>query len=74
MRQLRQNVNLEIEKETLSAALKKLARETATNVVVDPRVDKEPQTPVTPANRRRVAGFSGTAASGDGWTQAGARR
>jgi hypothetical protein len=40
-KQLQQRISLDCDKEELSAALKKLARETATNVVVDPRAAKE---------------------------------
>jgi hypothetical protein len=39
-RQLQQLVNIDLDKTPLALALRKLARETATNVVVDPRVDE----------------------------------
>jgi hypothetical protein len=44
---MRQLVNLDSEKEELAAALKKLARETGTNLALDPRAAKEAQTLVT---------------------------
>jgi hypothetical protein len=47
LRQLRQRVNVDLEKVELNKALKGLARETATNLVMDPRVGKEAQAPVT---------------------------
>ena len=40
-RQMRQRVNLDCEKEELATVLKKLARETATNLMVDTRAAKE---------------------------------
>jgi type II secretory pathway component GspD/PulD (secretin) len=40
-KQLQQRVTLDCDKEELAVAMKKLARETATNVVVDPRAAKE---------------------------------
>ena len=40
-RQMRQRVNLDCEKEELTTVLKKLARETATNLMVDTRAAKE---------------------------------
>ena len=43
-RQLQQLVNVDLNNVPLTTALKKLARETATNLVVDPRVAKEAQT------------------------------
>lgn len=46
-RQLRQRVNVDFDRVQLGAALKQLARETATNMVVDPRTLKESQAPVT---------------------------
>jgi hypothetical protein len=46
-RQLKQRVNVDVDKVELTAALKGLARETATNLVVDARVAKDAQTPVT---------------------------
>jgi hypothetical protein len=42
-RQLHQLVNLDLDSVPLAAALKKLARETASNLVIDPRVGKEAQ-------------------------------
>ncbi len=47
LKQMRQRVSLDIDKEELSAALKKLARETATNLIVDTRAAKEAKTEVT---------------------------
>jgi hypothetical protein len=46
-RQLRQRVNVDLDKADLSGALKSLSRETATNLIIDNRVTKEAQTPVT---------------------------
>jgi len=47
LRQVRQRVSIDLDKMELSKALKRLARETGTNLVVDPRVGKDAQTPVT---------------------------
>jgi hypothetical protein len=47
MRQLRQRVNVDLDKVEFAKGLKQLARETATNLVLDPRVVKEGQVPVT---------------------------
>ena len=47
LRQIRQRVSLDLDKVELSKALKRLARETGTNLVVDPRVGKDAQMPVT---------------------------
>jgi hypothetical protein len=46
-KQLQQRVSLDCEKEELGAALKKLGRETATNLVVDPRAAKEAKVEVS---------------------------
>lgn len=46
-RQLRQAVSLDLESVPLHTALKRLARQTGTNVMLDPRVPKEGQAPVT---------------------------
>lgn len=47
LRQVRQRVSLDLEKIELTKALKQLARETGTNLIVDARSAKEAQTPVT---------------------------
>ena len=47
LRQVRQRVSLDLDKVELSKALKKLARETGTNLIVDVRAAKDAQTPVT---------------------------
>jgi hypothetical protein len=46
-RQLRQRVSLDLDQVPLSRALRQLARETATNVLVDAKVHKESETPLT---------------------------
>jgi ribosomal protein L25 (general stress protein Ctc) len=46
-RQLRQRVNIDLERVQLSTALKQLARETGTNLLIDSRAQKEAQTPVS---------------------------
>jgi hypothetical protein len=46
-RQLRQRVNIELDRVQFAVALKQLARETGTNLVADTRMHKESQTPVT---------------------------
>lgn len=46
-RQIRQRVNLDLDRVQLGTALKQLAKETGTNLVVDSRVLKESQTAVT---------------------------
>jgi hypothetical protein len=46
-RQMRQRVNVDLEKVEFGRALKQMARETATNLVVDARVGKEALTPVS---------------------------
>lgn len=46
-RQLRQTVTLDYDNIPLSTALKQLSRETAANLLLDPRVTKEAQAPVT---------------------------
>jgi hypothetical protein len=46
-KQMHQHVNVDMDKVPLAAGLKQLARETATNLLVDTRVQKEAQTPVT---------------------------
>jgi hypothetical protein len=46
-RQLRQRVPLDVRKQSLDKALADLARATGVNLVVDPRVAKEAQTPVS---------------------------
>jgi hypothetical protein len=47
LRQVRQRVSLDLDKIELAKALKQLARETGTNLIVDARAAKEAQTPVT---------------------------
>ena len=47
VRQMRQRVNVDMSKVELARALKQLARDTATNVIVDARAEKEAQAPVT---------------------------
>jgi type II secretory pathway component GspD/PulD (secretin) len=47
LRQVRQRVSIDLDKVELNKALKRLARETGTNLVVDPRVSKDAQTAVT---------------------------
>ena len=46
-RQMRQRVSVDVDRVQLAAALKQLARETGTNLVLDTRVHQESQTPVT---------------------------
>jgi hypothetical protein len=46
-RQLRQHVTVDVEKVEVAKALKQLAKETATNIVLDPQVGKAGQTVVT---------------------------
>jgi hypothetical protein len=46
-RQLRQRVSVDLDKVQLATALKQLARDTATNLLVDPRVVKEAETAIT---------------------------
>jgi len=46
-RQLRQPVSVSLEKVPCAEALKRLAKETATNLVMDPRAGKEAQAPVS---------------------------
>jgi type II secretory pathway component HofQ len=46
-RQMRQRVNIDFDKMEFTAALKQLARDTATNLIVDKRVDKEAKETVT---------------------------
>ncbi len=46
-RQMRQRVNVDLEKVEFARALRQIARETATNLVVDARVAKDAQTPVS---------------------------
>jgi hypothetical protein len=46
-RQLTQRVSIDLERVPLGAALRQLARDTATNLVLDPRLDKEAETPMT---------------------------
>jgi hypothetical protein len=46
-KQLQQRVNLDCDKEEFSAAIKKLARETATNLMVDTRVAKDAKAEVS---------------------------
>lgn len=47
VRQMRQRVSVDLERVQMGQALKQLARETATNLLVDTRALKEAQTPVT---------------------------
>ena len=47
LRQVRQRVSLDLEKMELSKALRQLARETGTNLILDTRVAKDAQSPVT---------------------------
>jgi hypothetical protein len=46
-RQMRQRVSVQVEETPLHKALKDLARTTALNLVIDPRLSKDSQTPVT---------------------------
>lgn len=46
-RQLRQRVSVDVEKGELGSTLRKLARETGTNLLLDPKVAKEATAPVT---------------------------
>ena len=46
-RQMRQRINLDLDRVPLDAALRDLAKRTVTNLVLDGRVTKEAQTPVT---------------------------
>jgi hypothetical protein len=46
-RQLKQKVNVDVDKTAFETALKDLARETAVQILVDKKVNKEAQTPVT---------------------------
>lgn len=46
-RQMRQRVNVQVEQKPLADALKDLAKTTALNLVIDPRLAKEAQMPVT---------------------------
>jgi hypothetical protein len=46
-RQLRQRVSIDLDKTPAAQALKQLGKETGTNLIVDSRVAKESQTPVT---------------------------
>jgi hypothetical protein len=46
-RQLRQRVNVDLESVEFATGVKQLARETATNLVIDPRVAKEAQGKIT---------------------------
>src|SRR5262249_28717206 len=46
-RQLRQRVNLDLDNVPMAQALKKLAKDTGTNLVIDPKVQKEAQAGVT---------------------------
>jgi len=46
-RQMRQRINLDLDRVSLDAALRDLAKRTVTNLVLDARVTKEAQTPVT---------------------------
>lgn len=47
LRQMRQRVNLDLTKVEFAAALKQLSRETATNLILDSRVEKEAKAPVS---------------------------
>ena len=46
-RQMRQRINLDLDRVSLDAALRDLAKRTVTNLVLDGRVTKEAQSPVT---------------------------
>jgi type II secretory pathway component HofQ len=46
-KQMKQRVSVDLDHEQMGKALARLAKETATNLVVDPRVLKDAQTPVT---------------------------
>jgi len=46
-RQMRQRVSVEVDKEQLGNALKKLARETGTNILLDGKVTKEAETAIS---------------------------
>jgi hypothetical protein len=47
VRQMRQRVSVDLDRVQMAAALKQLARDTSTNLLVDTRALKEAQTPVT---------------------------
>ncbi|HBI44883.1 MAG TPA: hypothetical protein DDY78_18810 [Planctomycetales bacterium] len=47
LRQMRQRVNLDLSKVEFTTALKLLSRETATNLILDTRVEKEAKAPVS---------------------------
>jgi hypothetical protein len=47
LRQMRQRVNLDLNKVEFAAALKVLARDTATNLILDSRLEKEAKAPVS---------------------------
>jgi hypothetical protein len=47
LRQMRQRVNLDLSKVEFTAALKLLARDTATNLILDSRAEKEAKVPVS---------------------------
>jgi hypothetical protein len=47
LRQMRQRVNLDLSKVEFAAALKSLSRDTATNLILDTRVEKEAKAPVS---------------------------
>jgi hypothetical protein len=46
-KQMHQHVNVDMDKVPLAAGLKQLAKDTATNLLLDSRIQKEAQTPVT---------------------------
>lgn len=46
-RQMRQRINVDVEKTEVGVILRKLARDTGTNLVIDPKLVKEIATPVT---------------------------
>jgi len=46
-RQMRQRVSVDVDKMTMAQALKQLSRETGSNLMLDSRLTKEAQTPVT---------------------------
>ncbi len=46
-RQLRQHVSVDVEKQPMATCARQLARDTGTNILVDAKVEKEANTPVT---------------------------
>ena len=74
LRQMRQRVNLDLNKVEFTAALKLLARDTAANLILDSRVEKEAKAPVSIQLEDVPLGNGRAPAGGNGRPQAGARR